>query len=67
MGVFLLARLWVVLSVTEDWFLLVCGAGAASLIFTSTFVGPRLGLAGMAAYAAAKAGLVGVMHVLAAE
>lgn len=39
----------------------------ASLIFTSTFVGPRLGLPGMAAYAAAKAGLVGLMHVLAAE
>lgn len=39
----------------------------ASLIFTSTFVGPKLGLPGMAAYASAKAGLVGLMHVLAAE
>lgn len=38
-----------------------------ALIFTSTFVGPKLGLPGMAAYASAKAGLVRLMHVLAAE
>lgn len=41
--------------------------GGGSLIFTSTFVGYSLGFPGMAAYAAAKAGLVGLVRVIAAE
>jgi NAD(P)-dependent dehydrogenase (short-subunit alcohol dehydrogenase family) len=41
--------------------------GGGSLIFTSTFVGHTLGLPGMAAYAASKAGLIGLTQVLAAE
>ncbi len=41
--------------------------GAGSLIFTSSFVGVTAGMPGMAAYAAAKAGLVGLTQVLAAE
>ena len=41
--------------------------GSGSLIFTSTFVGHTVGFPGMAAYAASKAGLVGMMQVLAAE
>lgn len=41
--------------------------GAGSIIFTSSFVGNACGLAGMAAYGAAKAGLVGLMKGLAAE
>lgn len=41
--------------------------GGGSLIFTSTFVGFASGFAGMAAYAAAKAGLVGLTRVLAVE
>lgn len=41
--------------------------GGGSLVFTSSFVGPALGLPGMAAYAAAKAGLTGLVRVLAAE
>ncbi len=32
-GVFLLARLWPVLAGTDLWFVLVCGAGLASLLF----------------------------------
>jgi multicomponent K+:H+ antiporter subunit A len=39
-GVFLLARLWPALAGTELWVLLVCGAGAASLLggtFTATY------------------------------
>ena len=39
-GVFLLARLWPALAGTNLWILLVCGAGAASLLggtFTATF------------------------------
>ncbi|MFA3777093.1 SDR family oxidoreductase [Yersinia sp. 1652 StPb PI] len=39
----------------------------ASLIFTSSFVGYSVGLPGMAAYAASKAGLVGLTRTLAAE
>lgn len=41
--------------------------GSGSLIFTSTFVGVTAGMPGMAAYAAAKAGLLGLTQVLAAE
>lgn len=41
--------------------------GGGSLIFTSSFVGKTAGIPGMAAYAAAKAGLIGLTHVLAAE
>ncbi|KQY12199.1 SDR family oxidoreductase [Rhizobium sp. Root482] len=41
--------------------------GGGSLIFTSTFVGYSAGMPGMSAYAAAKAGLVGLTQVLAAE
>lgn len=38
-----------------------------SLIFTSTFVGHTVGMPGMSAYAASKAGLIGLVQVLAAE
>ncbi|OWV71710.1 short-chain dehydrogenase [Rhizobium sp. R339] len=38
-----------------------------SLIFTSTFVGYTAGMPGMGAYAASKAGLIGLVQVLAAE
>ncbi|UDL88419.1 SDR family oxidoreductase [Mesorhizobium sp. PAMC28654] len=41
--------------------------GGGSLIFTSSFVGRTAGIPGMAAYAAAKAGLIGLTQVLAAE
>lgn len=41
--------------------------GAGSVIFTSTFVGHTAGMPGMAAYAASKAGLIGLMRVLAVE
>ena len=41
--------------------------GGGSLIFTSTIVGHSVGLPGMAAYGASKAGLVGLTQVLAAE
>lgn len=41
--------------------------GNASLIFTSSFVGHTIGLPGMAAYGASKAGLVGLARTLAAE
>ena len=41
--------------------------GGGSLIFTATFVGHTVGIPGMAAYAASKAGLVGLTQVLAAE
>lgn len=41
--------------------------GGGSIVFTSSFVGQGIGLPGMAAYAAAKAGLVGMTQVLAAE
>ncbi|MCW0015615.1 SDR family oxidoreductase [Rhizobium sp. BT-226] len=43
------------------------GKGGGSLIFTSTFVGHTVGMPGMAAYAASKAGLIGFVQVLAAE
>ncbi|AKJ31805.1 SDR family oxidoreductase [Caldimonas brevitalea] len=42
-------------------------AGGGSLIFTSSFVGHTVGMPGMAAYAAAKAGLLGLVRSLAAE
>lgn len=41
--------------------------GAGSIVFTSSFVGHTIGLPGMGAYAAAKAGLIGMTQVLAAE
>lgn len=41
--------------------------GSGSLIFTSSFVGHGVGLPGMAAYAASKAGLIGLTQCLAAE
>lgn len=41
--------------------------GGGSIVFTSSFVGHTIGLPGMAAYAAAKAGLIGMTQVLAAE
>lgn len=41
--------------------------GGGSIIFTSTFVGHTAGMPGMAAYAASKAGLIGLTQVLAAE
>lgn len=41
--------------------------GGGSLIFTSTFVGHTVGFPGMGAYAASKAGLIGLMQVIAVE
>ncbi|MDO8840608.1 MAG: SDR family oxidoreductase [Parvibaculum sp.] len=41
--------------------------GGGSIVFTSTIVGHEVGLPGMAAYAASKAGLVGLTRVIAAE
>jgi NAD(P)-dependent dehydrogenase (short-subunit alcohol dehydrogenase family) len=41
--------------------------GGGSLIFTGSFVGYSAGMPGMAAYAASKAGLVGLTQVLAVE
>jgi NAD(P)-dependent dehydrogenase (short-subunit alcohol dehydrogenase family) len=41
--------------------------GGGSLIFTSTFVGNTVGMPGMAAYGAAKAGMIGLVRTLAAE
>jgi NAD(P)-dependent dehydrogenase (short-subunit alcohol dehydrogenase family) len=41
--------------------------GGGSIVFTSTFVGHTVGFPGMAAYAASKAGLVGLTQVIAAE
>ncbi|MBA2519509.1 MAG: SDR family oxidoreductase [Chloroflexia bacterium] len=43
------------------------GRGGGSLIFTSSFMGATVGFPGMAAYAASKAGLIGLTRVLAAE
>jgi NAD(P)-dependent dehydrogenase (short-subunit alcohol dehydrogenase family) len=42
-------------------------AGGGALVFTSTFVGHTVGFPGMAAYAASKAGVVGLVQVIAAE
>lgn len=41
--------------------------GGGSLIFTSSFVGYTVGMPGMAAYAASKAGLIGLTQTLAVE
>jgi NAD(P)-dependent dehydrogenase (short-subunit alcohol dehydrogenase family) len=41
--------------------------GAGSIVFTSSFVGHTVGFPGMAAYAASKAGLIGLTQVIAAE
>ncbi|WP_394835651.1 SDR family oxidoreductase [Pendulispora rubella] len=41
--------------------------GGGSLIFTSTFVGYTVGIPGAAAYAASKAGMIGLTQALAAE
>jgi NAD(P)-dependent dehydrogenase (short-subunit alcohol dehydrogenase family) len=41
--------------------------GRGSIVFTSTFVGHTVGLPNMAAYAASKAGLIGLTQVLATE
>ncbi|KIA81675.1 short-chain dehydrogenase [Chromobacterium piscinae] len=41
--------------------------GGGSMIFTSSFVGYRVGLPNMAAYAASKAGLIGLTQALAGE
>ncbi|MGN8113887.1 SDR family oxidoreductase [Labrys sp. 22185] len=41
--------------------------GGGALVFTSTFVGHTVGFPGMAAYAASKAGLIGLTQVIAAE
>ncbi len=38
--------------------------GGGSLIFTSTFVGHTVGMPGTAAYAASKAGVIGLMKTL---
>lgn len=43
------------------------GRSGASLVFTSSFVGHTVGFPGAAAYAASKAGLVGLTQALAAE
>ena len=42
-------------------------SGGGSIVFTSTFVGHTIGLPGMSAYAASKAGLIGMTQVLAVE
>ncbi|MQT11181.1 SDR family oxidoreductase [Segnochrobactrum spirostomi] len=41
--------------------------GGGALVFTATFVGHTIGFPGMAAYGAAKAGLIGLAQVIAAE
>ena len=41
--------------------------GGGSLILTSSFVGHTIGMPGMSAYAAAKAGMIGLTKVIAAE
>jgi NAD(P)-dependent dehydrogenase (short-subunit alcohol dehydrogenase family) len=41
--------------------------GGGSLIFTSSFVGYTVGMPGTAAYAASKAGMIGLVKTLAAE
>jgi NAD(P)-dependent dehydrogenase (short-subunit alcohol dehydrogenase family) len=46
---------------------LMLDRGGGSLIFTSTFVGYTAGMPGVAAYAAGKAGLIGLTQALATE
>jgi NAD(P)-dependent dehydrogenase (short-subunit alcohol dehydrogenase family) len=41
--------------------------GGGSIVFTSTIVGHTVGFPGMGAYAASKAGLIGLVQVIAAE
>lgn len=41
--------------------------GAGSIVFTSSFVGTSVGLPGMSAYAASKAGLMGLVKGIAAD
>ena len=41
--------------------------GGGALVFTSTFVGTSVGIPGMGAYAAAKAGLMGLVKGLTAD
>ncbi|MCM5557490.1 SDR family oxidoreductase [Pleomorphomonas sp. JP5] len=41
--------------------------GGGSIVFTSSFVGTSVGLPGMGAYAAAKAGLMGLVKTIAAD
>ncbi|RTZ40939.1 SDR family oxidoreductase [Candidimonas sp. SYP-B2681] len=41
--------------------------GGGSIIFTSSFVGHAVGFPGMGAYAASKAGLIGLMQVIVVE
>ncbi|MES3022946.1 MAG: SDR family oxidoreductase [Pseudomonadota bacterium] len=41
--------------------------GGGSIIFTSTFVGSTVGFPGLGAYAASKAGIIGLMQVIAVE
>ncbi|PMR76516.1 SDR family oxidoreductase [Billgrantia endophytica] len=41
--------------------------GGGSLLFTSSFVGHTVGMPGMAAYAASKSGIIGLVKTLAAE
>lgn len=43
------------------------GQGAGTIIFTSSFVGTSVGLPGMAVYAAAKAGLMGLVKGITAD
>lgn len=45
----------------------IIARGGGSMIFTSTFVGHTVGFPGMGAYAASKAGLMGLVQVIAAE
>lgn len=46
---------------------MLANGSKGAIVFTSTFVGHGVGLPGMAAYAASKAGLIGLTQVLAAE